>query len=85
MELVDSVTGERIAAMVDKAALGAGAEVGAQQFSRVAKFAAAREAFDEWASRVRQFLDSSMELTGEDAERADKAYRPYGAEALAAN
>lgn len=84
MELVDSVTGERVAAMVDKATLGAGAEVGAEQFSRVEKFAAAREAFDEWASRVRQFLDSSMQLTGEDADRADKSYQPYGTESASA-
>jgi len=84
MELVDSETGERVAAMVDKATLGAGAEVGAERFSRLAKFAAAREAFDEWASRVSQFLDSSMQLTGEDAERADKAYQPYGTEVAAA-
>jgi Protein of unknown function (DUF3313) len=81
MELVDSETSERIAAMVDKTNLGAGAEVGAVNFSRLQKFAAAREAFDEWASRVRQFLDSAHELTGEDAQRADKAYQPYGAEA----
>jgi hypothetical protein len=78
MELVDSETGERIAAMVDKTNLGAGAEVGAQNFSRHERYAAAKEAFDEWASRVREFLDSSHELTGADAERADKAYKPYG-------
>jgi len=78
MELVDSETGERIAAMVDRANLGAGAEVGAENFSRLEKFAAARDAFDEWASRVREFLDSAHELSGEDAERADKAYQPYG-------
>jgi hypothetical protein len=80
MELVDSKTGERIAAMVDKATLGAGAEVGGRDFSRVEKFAAAREALDEWASRVRTFLDSEHELQGEDAERADRSYRPYGSE-----
>jgi len=80
MELVDSETGERIAAMVDRASLGAGAEVGAADFSRAEKFAAAKEAFDEWASRVRTFLDSAHELKGEDAERADKAYHPYGSE-----
>ena len=80
MELVDSETGERIAAMVDRTNLGAGAEVGTENFSRLEKFAAAREAFDEWASRLRIFLDSAHELTGEDAARADKAYRPYGAE-----
>jgi hypothetical protein len=79
-ELVDSETGERIAAMVDKANLGDGAEIGAQYFSRVERFAAAREAFDQWASRVREFLDSAHTLTDQDAERADKAYKPYGAE-----
>ena len=78
MELVDSKTGERIAAMVDKTNLGAGAEVGAANFSRMQKFAAAREAFDEWASRVRTFLDSEHELKGEDAVKADQSYRPYG-------
>ena len=80
MELVDSETGERIAAMVDKAHLGAGAEVGAENFSRAEKFAAAKEALNEWASRVRTFLDSAHELTGEDAARADKAYQPYSSE-----
>jgi len=80
MELVDSKTGERIAAMVDRTNLGAGAEIGAANFSRVQKFAAAREAFDEWASRVRAFLDSEHELKGEDAKRADSSYRPYGEE-----
>ena len=80
MELVDSVTGERIAAMIDKAALGAGAEVGAEQFSKVNKFAAAREAFDEWAWRVRQFLDVSMQLNPEEAAKAVQSYRPYGAD-----
>ena len=83
MELVDSETGERIAAVVDRTNLGAGAEVGAENFSRLEKFAAAREAFDEWASRLRLFLDSAHELSGEDAARADKAYKPYGAEAAA--
>jgi len=78
MELVDSVTGERVAALVDKANLGAGAEVGAEQFSKVAKFAAAREAFDEWSWRVRLFLDVSMQLNPEEAARAIKSYRQYG-------
>jgi hypothetical protein len=77
MELVDSQTGDRIAAMVDNANLGAGAEVGALQFSRLEKFAAARDAFDEWASRVREFLDAEHELGEQDAMRADKAYQPY--------
>jgi len=77
MELVDSETGERIAAAVDRANLGAGAEIGAVNFSREEKFAAARDAFDEWASRLRAFLDSAHELKGEDIERADKSYKPY--------
>jgi hypothetical protein len=78
MELVDSVTGERIAAMVDREKLGEGAEVGTENFSRVARFAQAKEALDEWAGRVRAFLDAEHELTGEDAKRADQSYKPYG-------
>jgi hypothetical protein len=78
MELVDSVTGERVAAMVDRTKLGEGAEVGSENFSRVARFSQAKQAFDQWAQRVRMFLDAEHELTGEDAERANQAYRPYG-------
>jgi len=77
MELVDSETGERIAAAVDRANLGEGAEIGAVNITRAEKFRAAREAFDEWASRLRAFLDSAHELKGEDIERADKSYKPY--------
>jgi hypothetical protein len=82
MELVDSETGERIAATVDKATLGAGAEVGAENFSRLERYNEAKIALDQWAGRVREFLDSEHELTGEDAERADKAYQPYGSGAV---
>lgn len=77
MELVDSESGERIAAAVDKAKLGAGAQVGSVNFSRHERFVEATAAFDQWAGRLRQFLDSAHELTGEDAKRADAAYRPY--------
>lgn len=78
MELVDSETGERIAAAVDKATLGAGAEVGSENFSRIERFNEAKSAFDQWAGRVREFLDSEHELSGEDADRALQSYRPYG-------
>jgi hypothetical protein len=78
MELVDSETGERIAAAVDKATLGAGAEVGSENFSRLERFNEAKIAFDQWAGRVREFLDSEHELSGEDADRALQSYRPYG-------
>jgi len=78
MELVDSETGERIAAAVDKATLGAGADVGTENFSRLDRFNEAKLAFDQWAERVREFLDSEHELTGEDAERALQSYQPYG-------
>ena len=77
MELVDSESGEQIAAMVDRENLGAGAEIGPVPFSRQEKYAAAREAFDGWAHRVRGFLDSAHELSGADAKRADKSYQPY--------
>ncbi|MBV8811834.1 MAG: DUF3313 family protein [Acidobacteriaceae bacterium] len=53
MELVDSETGEQIAAMVDRENLGAGAEIGSVHFSRDEKWAAAQQAFDGWAHRVR--------------------------------
>ena len=78
MELVDSETGERIAAAIDRAPLGSGAQVGSEGFSREERFAEARQAFDGWAARLRQFLDSEHELKGEDAKRADETYRPYG-------
>ena len=78
MELVDSVTGERIAAMVDHAKLGAGAEVGTENFSRVARFSQAMQSLDQWALRVREFLDAENELSAEDAAKADQSYRPYG-------
>ena len=78
IELLDSESGERIAALVDKEKLGSGAQVGSVNFSREERAAEARMAFNEWASRVRTFLDSEHELTGEDAARAQLAYRPYG-------
>jgi hypothetical protein len=78
MELLDSETGEQIAALVDRENLGDGAEVGSAKFSRYERFMAARQAFDGWAGRVRQFLDSAHELSGDDAARADKSYQPYG-------
>ena len=78
MELVDSQTGERVAAMVDRTNLGVGAEAGSEYFSRVARFNQATQAFDQWALRLRWFLDSEHELNGEDAMKADQAYRPYG-------
>jgi len=77
MELLDSETGEQIAAAVDREPLGSGSEVGSAEFTREERFRAAREAFDGWASRLREFLDSEHELSKEDADRADKSYRSY--------
>jgi len=79
MEMVDSVTGEQIAAVVDHQRLGSGAVVGSVNFSRDEKFAAAKDAFDGWAQRLRDFLDSADELSPAEAERADASYQPYGA------
>ena len=78
MEMVDSVTGEQIVAAVDRQNLGQGAVVGSVNFSRDQKFEAAKEAFDGWAARLRDFLDSANELSAEDSRRADASYRPYG-------
>jgi hypothetical protein len=77
-ELVDSVTGEVIAAAVDREPLGDGAEIAAGNISRHEKSLAARQAFDEWASRFRTFLNRAHELRGEDIKRADESYQPYG-------
>jgi hypothetical protein len=78
LELVDSETGEQIAALVDKERLGAGAEVGSPDFSRDERAAEARRAFDEWAGRLRDFLNANSELSEEDAAKAKAAYQPYG-------
>jgi hypothetical protein len=77
MELVDSETGEQIAALVDKENLGNGAQIGSTNIARSEKWTAARAAFDGWALRVRNFLNASNELSAEDAEKADRSYKPY--------
>jgi hypothetical protein len=77
MEMVDSMTGEQIAAAVDRKNLGAGAVIGSAAFSHEEKFAAATEALDGWASRLREFLDSAEELSQADERRADESYQPY--------
>jgi hypothetical protein len=77
LELVDSLTGKRIAAMVDKALIGEDARIGAKHFSRSERFDEAQLLLDEWAERVREFLDAKHELEGEAAERRDREYKPY--------
>jgi len=78
MELVDSATGEQIAAMVDREPLGEGEIVTDGDNVRHDRSAAARAAFDEWASRVRTFLNRAHELSTEDANHAIASYTPYG-------
>jgi hypothetical protein len=78
MELVDSATGEQIAAMVDREPLGEGEIVAAGGIVRHDRSAEARAAFDEWAGRVRTFLNRAHELSSEEANRAVASYRPYG-------
>jgi Protein of unknown function (DUF3313) len=77
MELVDSETGEQIAATVDRQNLAENAAGGSVASTREAKFRATTEAFDAWASRLRQFLDSANELSKEDGERAEATNFPY--------
>jgi len=78
MELVDSATGEQIAAMVDREPLGEGQVVASGDIVRHDKSAEARAAFDEWAGRVRTFLNRAHELSDQDVNRAVASYRPYG-------
>ena len=80
MELVDSETGDQIAALVDGENLGKGVEYGTVSLTRAEKWESAREAFDGWAERVKNFLNASIEMSAEDADRADKSYVPYSAE-----
>jgi hypothetical protein len=79
-ELVDSETGEQIAAAVDRQNLGEGAMIGSANFTREEKSRAAVQAFDGWAAHLRAFLDSAQELSAEDGAKADRSYKPYGAE-----
>ncbi len=84
MELVDSVTGEQIAAAVDRQNLGDGASIGSANFSRDEKYRAAVQALDGWAARLRAFLDSAHELSAEESAEADQSYHPYGEESAPA-
>jgi hypothetical protein len=78
MEMVDSESGEQIVAAIDRQNLGSGAVVGSVSFSRDEKFQGAKDAFDGWAARLRDFLDSAHEFSAESMKRADDSYRPYG-------
>jgi len=77
IEFVDSETGQQIAAAVDRQTLGEGATVGSVNFSREEKFRAATQAFDGWAKRLREFLDSAHELSKDDVARAEGTNFPY--------
>ena len=78
IELVDSETGEQIAAAVDKQNLGDGAEIGSVNFSREERFREATRALDGWAARLRAFLDSAHELSDVDISRNAESQKPYG-------
>jgi hypothetical protein len=77
IEFVDSETGEQVAAAVDRQNLGEGATVGSTAFSHDEKFRAATEAFDGWAKRLRDFLDSAHALSKDDIARAEATNFPY--------
>jgi hypothetical protein len=77
MELVDSETGEQIAAAVDRQNLGEGAVIGSASFTREEKFRAATRAFDGWAHRLRNFMDSASERSPEDVARIEDSNFPY--------
>jgi hypothetical protein len=84
MELVDSQTGEQVAAAVDRQNLGDGATFATANFSREEKYRAAVHALDGWAARLRAFLDSAHELSPEESAKADESYRPYSGQEPAA-
>ena len=81
IEFVDSETGQQIAAAVDRQNLGEGVTVGSVNFSREEKFRAATQAFDGWARRLRDFLDSAHQLSKDDVARAEGTNFPYASPA----
>ncbi len=83
MEFLDSETGQQIAAAVDRQSLGEGTSVSSIDFSREEKFRAATQAFDGWAKRLRDFLDSAAELSKEDIARNERTNFPYTSETAA--
>ena len=78
MELVDSETGEQIAAVVDKHNLGEGALIGSVNFSHDEKFQEATRVCRAWTQRLREFLDDAEELSDDDVERIEATQAPYG-------
>jgi hypothetical protein len=80
MELVDSETGEQIAAAVDRHSLGEGAMIGSVNFSREEKFQEATRVCRAWAQRLREFMDDAEELSDDDVARIEATQKPYGQE-----
>jgi len=78
MELGDSVTGEQIAAVVDRQNLGEPAVIGSANFSRDERFEQATRACRVWALRLREFMDSVEELSEGDVARIEENQKPYG-------
>jgi hypothetical protein len=80
VEFVDSETGQQIAAAVDRQNLGENVMVGSVSFSRDEQFRAATQAFDGWAKRLRDFLDSAHQLSKDDVARTEATNFPYASE-----
>jgi hypothetical protein len=83
IEFVDSETGQQIAAAVDRKTLGEGTSMSSVDFTREEKFRAATQAFDGWAKRLRDFLDSAQELSQADIARNERTNFPYASQLTA--
>jgi len=83
IEFVDSETGQQIAAVVDRKNLGEGTALSSIDSSREEKFREVTQAFDGWAKRLRDFLDSAEELSKEDVARTERTNFPYASEPAA--
>jgi hypothetical protein len=79
MKLVDSETGEQIAAMVDRENLGAGAEIGSVHFSRQKKWAAAYELLT--AGHAKCAISWIRHTNCPRRTRSERINRPYGDDA----
>lgn len=68
IELLDSETGQQIAALVDTENLASRVGIDAPNLTRQEKWAVARDVFDHWAVRMRNFVDPEFEESSDDVD-----------------
>jgi len=77
VEVADSVTGERLAALVDQGKSGEGVDAQALKFWQTRRFLAEEHAAEDWAVRVKEFLNTERERLRRNKMRVFETYHPY--------